>query len=153
MADDGPGFGARLRKYRVAAGLSQQELAEKSGLTSRTISGLERGRTSAPYRNSLYRLADALELREQARAEFIAAASRRLASVTTGARSGPRKHDAPAPGSGNARVVPRQLPAPVPAFTGRHDQLAALSQVLDEPGGTAVITAIGGTAGVGKTTP
>jgi len=49
--------------------------------------------------------------------------------------------------------VPRQLPAPVPAFTGRHDQLAALSQVLDEPGGTAVITAIGGTAGVGNPKP
>jgi transcriptional regulator with XRE-family HTH domain/tetratricopeptide (TPR) repeat protein len=151
MSEDGPGFGALLREYRVAAGLSQQELAEKSGLTSRTISGLERGRTSAPYRNSLYRLADALDLREQARAEFIAAASRHLAPVAAGATSGPGKPDAPAPRSGDARVIPRQLPAPVPAFAGRRDQLAALSQVLDEPGGTAVITAIGGTAGVGKT--
>jgi tetratricopeptide (TPR) repeat protein/transcriptional regulator with XRE-family HTH domain len=151
MSDDDPGFGALLRGYRVAAGLSQQELAEKSGLTSRTVSGLERGRTRAPYRNSLYRLADALDLRDQARAEFIAAASRRLAPAATGATSGPRKHGASAPRSGNARIVPRQLPAPVPAFAGRREQLAALSQVLEEPGGTAVITAIGGTAGVGKT--
>ena len=43
------------------------------------------------------------------------------------------------------------LPAAVPAFVGRRAQLATLSQVLQQPGGTAVITAIGGTAGVGKT--
>jgi tetratricopeptide (TPR) repeat protein len=48
-------------------------------------------------------------------------------------------------------VVPRYLPAAAPAFAGRREQLAALSRVLHEPGGTAVITAIGGTAGVGKT--
>lgn len=41
---------------------------------------------------------------------------------------------------------PRQLPAPHPWFTGRADELAAL-----EPAGTVVITAIGGTGGVGKT--
>ncbi len=39
----------------------------------------------------------------------------------------------------------------VPGFIGRRDQLAALSELLEDPGGTAVITAIGGTAGVGKT--
>jgi DNA-binding SARP family transcriptional activator/tetratricopeptide (TPR) repeat protein len=41
---------------------------------------------------------------------------------------------------------PRQLPAPHPWFTGRADELAAL-----EPAGAGVITAIGGTGGVGKT--
>ncbi|MGW6442194.1 BTAD domain-containing putative transcriptional regulator [Lentzea sp. NPDC055074] len=41
---------------------------------------------------------------------------------------------------------PRQLPAPHPWFTGRTDELAA----LDAPG-TVVITAIGGTGGIGKT--
>ena len=39
----------------------------------------------------------------------------------------------------------------MPGFAGRADQLAALSQVLNYPGGTAVISAIDGTAGVGKT--
>ena len=60
----------------------------------------------------------------------------------------------PAPG-GLATPVPRQLPADVPAFTGRAGDLAALTGLLDrvaEPApGTIVISAIGGTAGVGKT--
>ena len=47
--------------------------------------------------------------------------------------------------------VPRQLPAAVPVFAGRHHELAVLARMLDQPGGTTVITAIGGTAGVGKT--
>jgi DNA-binding SARP family transcriptional activator/tetratricopeptide (TPR) repeat protein len=50
---------------------------------------------------------------------------------------------------------PRELPAAVPGFTGRGTELQALSRQLDLPGeqapGTVVISAIGGTAGVGKT--
>jgi DNA-binding SARP family transcriptional activator/tetratricopeptide (TPR) repeat protein len=53
--------------------------------------------------------------------------------------------------AGGGWVVPRQLPAAVPAFAGRHAELAVLSRVLDMRGGTAVVTMIGGTAGVGKT--
>jgi DNA-binding SARP family transcriptional activator len=52
-------------------------------------------------------------------------------------------------------MVPRQLPAAVSSFTGREAELAALTGLLGlEPGGQAralVISAIGGTAGVGKT--
>jgi DNA-binding SARP family transcriptional activator len=51
--------------------------------------------------------------------------------------------------------VPRQLPGAVPQFTGRTAELARLSRMLDQTGdpapGTMVISAIGGTAGVGKT--
>ena len=53
------------------------------------------------------------------------------------------------------RVPPRELPPTVPDFTGRSAQLRALTQLLDRPGqqapGAVVISAIGGTAGVGKT--
>jgi tetratricopeptide (TPR) repeat protein len=52
------------------------------------------------------------------------------------------------------RVVPRQLPRAVDHFAGRADELAALTTLLRGPtdtGGTVVISAIGGTAGVGKT--
>lgn len=53
------------------------------------------------------------------------------------------------------RVTPRDLPLTVPDFTGRSAELQALSGLLDRPGqqvpGTVVISAIGGTAGVGKT--
>ncbi|MQY13829.1 Regulatory protein AfsR [Streptomyces sp. RB5] len=47
-------------------------------------------------------------------------------------------------------VVPRQLPHPVPGFTGRDAELALLDRLTAE-GGTAVISAVAGTAGVGKT--
>jgi len=53
------------------------------------------------------------------------------------------------------RVPPRQLPAGVGHFTGRRDELSALDRLLEETaggGGAVIITAIGGTAGVGKTT-
>jgi DNA-binding SARP family transcriptional activator len=50
---------------------------------------------------------------------------------------------------------PRELPAAVPGFTGRTAELQALSRLLDRTGeqapGTVMISAIGGTAGVGKT--
>ncbi|TCO54267.1 AfsR/SARP family transcriptional regulator [Actinocrispum wychmicini] len=47
--------------------------------------------------------------------------------------------------------TPRQLPAPPRLFTGRTTELAALDEALDEPAGTVVISAIGGTGGIGKT--
>jgi DNA-binding SARP family transcriptional activator/tetratricopeptide (TPR) repeat protein len=62
--------------------------------------------------------------------------------------------DRPA-GAEPARVTPRELPPAVADFTGRAAELAALTRVLDEAGagaaGTVVISAVGGTAGVGKT--
>jgi DNA-binding SARP family transcriptional activator len=48
-------------------------------------------------------------------------------------------------------VRPSLLPAAVPDFTGRSRELRALSAVSERPGGPVLITAIGGTAGVGKT--
>jgi DNA-binding SARP family transcriptional activator/Tfp pilus assembly protein PilF len=52
-------------------------------------------------------------------------------------------------------AIPRLLPGAVLHFTGRATELTALSRLLDQSGtqapGTVVISAIGGTAGVGKT--
>jgi DNA-binding SARP family transcriptional activator len=63
---------------------------------------------------------------------------------------------AAAQAAGRDRQVPRQLPAPVAGFTGRHVELAELAGLLTSTrraatAPTALITAIGGTAGVGKT--
>jgi transcriptional regulator with XRE-family HTH domain len=68
-------FGTVLRGYRVTAGLSQEELAARAQLSRRTISDLERGVTSAPYRSTVALLADALEL-DAARAALDRAARR-----------------------------------------------------------------------------
>jgi DNA-binding SARP family transcriptional activator len=58
--------------------------------------------------------------------------------------------------AGRAPVVPRELPGGIRHFTGREAELAALSGLLDQQAGedapaAVVISAIGGTAGVGKT--
>ncbi|MCS7477029.1 BTAD domain-containing putative transcriptional regulator [Umezawaea endophytica] len=62
--------------------------------------------------------------------------------------------DAPA-GGVTAAVVPRQLPAAPALFTGRVAELAELDRVhgcsATGGGGMAVISAIGGTGGIGKT--
>ena len=52
-----------------------------------------------------------------------------------------------------APVALDQLPAPLPVFTGREPEVAALTALLD-PTGTAkavVVSAVAGLAGVGKT--
>jgi WD40 repeat protein/transcriptional regulator with XRE-family HTH domain len=72
-------FGERLRAYRAAARLSQEELAERSGVSVRAISDMERGRTRWPYRDSVLRLADALRLTDQEREGFLVLARRPVA--------------------------------------------------------------------------
>ncbi len=73
---------------------------------------------------------------------------RMLAGDPALAVPGPATHAAGA-------AAPRELPAGVAHFTGRTSELAALSTLLgaagDQMPGTVVISAIGGTAGVGKT--
>jgi DNA-binding SARP family transcriptional activator len=59
-----------------------------------------------------------------------------------------------APGPRDDVIVPRQLPAAVRHFTGRVSEMAALTSMLTErrvPGVAVVMSAIAGTAGVGKT--
>jgi transcriptional regulator with XRE-family HTH domain len=144
MDDGAGGFGARLRACRRSSGLSQEELAERSGLSIRAISKLECGQTRWPYPDSVHRLADALSLAAADRTRLIAAAERRLGDDTGPVQS--RVGDV-----GGRGYVPRLLPATIPALVGRAGELKALSRMLNEPGGAALVTAITGTAGVGKT--
>src|ERR1700689_4909394 len=124
-------FGRLLRRYRASAGLTQEELAARSGVSVRALSDMERGRTARPFSHSVRLLADALELDEQARARLTAAV-----------------HEGTDEAAG-----PRQLPLPVPHFTGRSGELRMLARLVDQAAGsgTVVISAIAGTAGVGKT--
>jgi class 3 adenylate cyclase/WD40 repeat protein len=57
-----PDFAELLRRARRAAGVTQEELAERAGLSARAISALERGVNRAPRRDTLDMLADALGL-------------------------------------------------------------------------------------------
>src|SRR5919202_5569416 len=55
-------FGELLKRYRVAAGLTQAQLAERAGLSERAMSDLERGARRVPQRATLQLLAEALGL-------------------------------------------------------------------------------------------
>ncbi len=150
------GFGELLRRHRRAAGLSQEELGERSGLTARAIGDMERGRTARPYRRSVRSLADALELGEPERA-LLDRASRPVVSPDSAASLPSTRPQPRRDGAG-----PRQLPAAVVGFTGRSAELAALTRLLGPgsagrgPGSAGrvpalAVSAIAGTAGVGKT--
>ena len=67
-------FGQLLRRHRLAAGLSQEALSERAGLSPRGISDLERGARSAPRAETIGMLADALGLSSAERAALADAA-------------------------------------------------------------------------------
>jgi tetratricopeptide (TPR) repeat protein/transcriptional regulator with XRE-family HTH domain len=156
-------FGTQLSACRRSAGLTQQELADRSGLSIRAISNLELGRARSPHPGTVYRLAAALGLHGDSRAGFLAAAGRRLGGGAAGqmtadrpnqGRGGPTEQEGSPfiPDGGEPPVLaPRQLPAAVPFFTGRAAELTALNAVLDAARAAVAITAIDGPPGVGKT--
>jgi tetratricopeptide (TPR) repeat protein/DNA-binding XRE family transcriptional regulator len=124
-----------LAERRKAVGLTQERLAALLGVERTTVVRWERGQTHPqPWLRPM--LAEALEVSADRLEELLALGG-----------------TAPEP-PGRA-AVPRQLPAAVPNFTGRAAELAALTRMLDDAGGgaagTVVVSAIGGTAGVGKT--
>ncbi len=140
-----PVFARLLRHYRNAAALTQEELGQRSGLTSRAISNMERGVTIRPSNRSVRLIADALGLSDPARETLIAAAC-----GEAGEADPLKGDDRPWP----PLPVPQQLPAALPAFVGREAELKALGTVLGEPGGYPApprVAVLSGTAGVGKT--
>ncbi|HET7018527.1 MAG TPA: tetratricopeptide repeat protein [Streptosporangiaceae bacterium] len=156
-ANAGGELGMLLRGHRLTAGLTQEELAERSGLSVRAISNIERGRTAGPYSRSVRMLAEALRLPDQAR-EQLQQASRVAQSD--------QPPDSPASTHGDGDQEPqltvephwpgpRQLPSAIRHFVGRADEMVTLGalvgQVGEEPSGAVVAVAIVGTAGVGKT--
>jgi transcriptional regulator with XRE-family HTH domain len=67
-------FGELLAGFRLSRGMSQDELADRSGLSVRGIRGLERGQVARPRWASVSLLADALALSDAERAAFREAA-------------------------------------------------------------------------------
>src|SRR5882724_2965096 len=64
--------GSLLGMARSAAGLTQEELAELTGMSARAISNLERGRVERPRKSSLEALAKALGMSADQRGTFVA---------------------------------------------------------------------------------
>src|SRR5690242_18233676 len=76
-------FGDLLRRYRQAAALTQEELAERANLSVPAISQLERGARQYPYRSTMQALAHALLLSPEQHAAFDQASRRPAATRST----------------------------------------------------------------------
>lgn len=131
-------FAALLRRLREAAGLTQQELAERASLTPHAVSALERGTRTRPYPHTVRSLADALGAGDQDRAALLAAVPRRAAAATE-ADQGAR----PAPQPVSGLVVP-----PTHLFGREHD-IAEVTGMFTS--GEARLVTLIGAGGVGKT--
>ena len=134
--EEGP-LAPLLRRQRAAAGLTQEELAERAGVSVRTISDVERGLRTSIYRDTAQRLASALRLREVERARF--------ESVARGsARRGPRDVSNISRPEMNARI-----PIPPSKMIGRERELQVVVDALaaDE----IRLLTLTGPGGIGKT--
>ncbi len=142
-------FGVILRAHRERGLLSQDQLAERSGVSARAIRDLERG-VRRPRGESVRLLAGALGLAGWERERFEAAA--RSLPLAGRPATGPVLC-LPGP------AVPHQVPRDIADFVGRAGLLAKLQGWLerrpdgvaeDAPGAAATICAVSGKAGVGK---
>jgi predicted ATPase/transcriptional regulator with XRE-family HTH domain len=132
-------FGTLLRRYRVAAGLSQEILAERARMSREGISALERGFRRTPQRETLALLAGALKLSDTESRDFEAAAMR---SVLLRRGSGSSVTVGPWP----ERATPN-LPLALTSFVGRDVELAEIASLVREHR----LVTLTGPGGVGKT--
>jgi predicted ATPase/DNA-binding XRE family transcriptional regulator len=76
-------LGGLLRRLRIQAGLSQEELGSAAGVDARTISDLERSVTSYPRAKTAQRITDALGLSGAERENWLSLASPAASPVST----------------------------------------------------------------------
>ena len=126
-------FAELLRAFREERSLTQEELAERAGITVKAVGALERGERRRPYPHTVRALSDALALDDEQRSRLVAAVP---------GRTRPAEPAAPSP--------PPGLPLPPVELVGRSDDLAVLTAMLGDRG-TRVVT-LTGPGGVGKTT-
>ena len=123
-------FGDLLRRYRLAAGLTHEALAERSTLSARAISDLERGVSLRPRRDTVDLLSQALQLAPAQQAAFDAAAR---GTAPDFART-----------SGDVGTIPVHLTS----FVGRQDEIRATRDLLCGRG--ARLVTLTGPGGAGK---
>ena len=131
-------FAELLRRYRVAASLTQEGLAERANISAAAVAALEQGLRRQPRLSTVRALADALGLDATERAALAAAASATVAPVAAGPASD---------GAGGASPRPVPPPQPLGALIGR---FAEANVVADDLGNERLLTLVG-PGGVGKT--
>ncbi len=143
----GPTFGRLLRRHRRNQGLTQEELAERSGLSVRAISDLEREVEHSPRRDTVQLLMEALELAPGERAVFEAAARALIRQVR-----GEQETDLISAQVTrlSLHVLPTtNLPLQPTAFIGREREVLAVVELLQR--GDVRLLSLTGPGGVGKT--
>ena len=124
-----------LRDHRQRRDLTIDVLAERSRVSDRTISDIERGVSLAPHRATISAIADGLALDEVETAELVRAARQQRRAR-----------------SGHARVT-ALAPHRLADFTGRDDEIARVLALLDaDRRDLAPLVVISGAPGFGKTT-
>ncbi len=121
-------FALALKQLRLRQGLTQDQLAARSGVSVRSLSDLERGVSRAPHRDTIQLISVALDLEEEETERLLALA-----------RAG-------ALGGDDAELAVGYWVAPC---IGRERELASIQSALDRPG-TRLLSLIG-VVGVGKT--
>jgi predicted ATPase/transcriptional regulator with XRE-family HTH domain len=126
-------FGALLRRLRLQAGISQEQLAERARVSADGVGALERGTRRAPYRETVDLLAAALGA-SPSETEDLHAAARRPRRVTGG-------EGASAPSRIHGDLAFEASP-----LRGRERALADLGALI----GHRLVTIVG-SGGIGKT--
>jgi predicted ATPase/DNA-binding XRE family transcriptional regulator len=132
-----PAFGELLRRHRIAAGLTQEELAERARISVRAISDLERGVRRAPHKDTLRLLADALNLGEDDRALLLETVRETRRAEATPSSTAP------------TGVFSRDFPVALTPLIGREREEAAIAHLLLRD--TVRLLTLTGPAGIGKT--
>jgi len=138
-------LGPLLRRYRLEAGLTIAELAEKAGLGVNTLSQLERGEHRSAYQSTITLIIEALNLPAVAAGNLVRSARR--------ARLVPSQ-PLPSPGTDKTVVSAPALSLPISllvqtSFVGREREEAQIMHLLARP--TARLLTLVGPGGVGKT--
>jgi len=141
-------FGDRLRRLRVAAALSQEELAERTGLSRRGISDLERGARRVPRFETVRMLADGLALDDDARTALLAAARPALHGTAVGTTVDRTHPVLSAVGRISALSAAARPPLPPTPLVGRDAEVARVLGLLT---GEARLVTLTGPGGTGKT--